>query len=295
MSVRQALEEFQNHNKLMKQSLEKLRNEVKNEGSYKIQNYMISDQFEEANKVMKMLEEFIKIDLNSNSHEISQFVNTLFKEGFNNEGQPREVIKQEVSANHLTFIEREVLEEVGYTAVSNLKSMKVNATEKNIQDLSQKGFLEYEAVKWGNEEFLVFELTEKGKLYFKTTYGVDALNKKDINVEQTLTIKAVEEKLKEMKFDVIGTRDGIIEINEENKSCYLMLSNDNVHEQMNRYYKLKNIGFISENEEKTSEAFDKVKHWVESNKDKTKLLAVRFATLDNIRQNPSNPFKTIRY
>lgn len=295
MSVREALDEFKKNNEKMKTSLSALRDAVKEQGSFKIQRYMLNNQFEEAKKIMKLLEDFVQVDLESNSDSISESVHTLFVDGILEEDTELETYVDEdnQSSEGLSFIEKEILEEIGYTAVSTLKDMKTRANQKNIENLCKMGYLEQEKVSWGKEEFVIFEFTEKAKLYFQTKYGIEAKSKKEQKEEYNLL--NVEERLIKLSYQIIKNDGEIIEFKMENKSCYFMILTDNIENQMNRHFKFKNIAILCKNEDQIDKAIEQAKIWVTKNTDKSRYMMLHFTTMEKMTENPQSPFITIRF
>lgn len=299
MSIREALDEFQNDSMKIKNSLDKLRDEVKKEGSSKIHRCMLDDKFEEANKIMKMLEEFVKVELKTNYEQISDHVNEMFLEKENqkeiqeqNEESPKETNEM------LSFIEKEILEEIGYTASSRISELKTNATEQNIQTLAQKGYLDYRKVRWGQDEYGMFNLTEKGKLHFRQTHGVEAKKQQEPLQEEKnkeFSMNQLISTLKEADYEIMDKKPDLVEVKIDNKSCYMVLSSREIESQMNEHYRLKNIGMICENKDTMSNALNDVKNWVANNKDKSRFLAVHFATIEDVKTKQTDCFKTVRF
>lgn len=298
MSIREALDEFQDNSLKIRNSLEKLRDEVKKEGSSKIHRCMLEDKFDEASKIMKMLEGFVKVELKTNYDEISKHVHDIFLDEPLSEEQTEVIVtKSEEQNEALSFIEREIIEEIGYTSSSRIAEMKTDVTEQNILSLVKKGYLDYEKVRWGKDEFGVFTLTEKGKLYFRQTYGIEAKKKKeetatkksDINISETV------KQLEEANFEIVEKKDKMVEIKIDNKSCYVLLASSGIESQMDEHYRLKNIGMLCENTDKMSIAMEDVKKWVLENKDKSRFLAVHFTTPEILKEQPNNPFKSVRF
>ena len=299
MSIREALDAFQNDSLKIKNSLDKLRDEVKKEGSSKIHRCMLDDKFEEANKIMKMLEEFVKVDLKTNYEQISDHVNEMFLEKENHKeiDVQNEESKKETDET-LSFIEKEILEEIGYTASSRISEMKTDATEQNIQTLTKKGYLDYQKVRWGQDEYGMFNLTEKGKLHFRQTHGVEAKKQQEPFKEEKnkeFSMNHLISTLKEADYEIMDKKSDLVEVKIDNKSCYMVLSSREIENQMNEHYRLKNIGMICENKDTMSNALDDVKKWVTNNKDKSRFLAVHFATIEDVKTKQTDCFKTVRF
>ena len=294
MSVKTALSEFIENNKKAQDSLHTLREEVKREGSFKIQRHMLNNQFEEAQNIMKLLEEFSAVELESNASYISETITTLFID--NNQfaaEEPGPYENKMGPEDELSFVEREIIEEIGYNAVSRLKDMKTKATEKNLYVLEEKGYLKIEAVKWGHDSFLVFELTEKGKVYFQTRYGMEAGQSTPFKGIE-LDIDLVQKTLQSGGYQVLGIKDDLVEFQMDNKSCYMMIPMESMELQMDRYSQYKNLSVICKSEEQLTKAYSQTSEWVEHNKVKSKFLTVHFTTLLAMEQNPSEAFKTLR-
>mgnify|MGYP001056007450 CR=1 FL=1 len=294
MSVKSALNVFVENNKKAKESLHTLREEVKREGSFKIQRYMLNNQFEEAQNIMKLLEEFSAVELESNASYISETITTLFIDNnqFEIQEQPNTVAYANIE-NELSFVEREIIEEIGYKAVSRLKDMKTKTTEQNLYNLEQKGYLKIESVRWGHESFLVFELTDKGKVYFQNRYGMEAGETTPFT-EVELDMQLVENTLKVGGYQVLGVKDELIEFQMDNKSCYMMIPMESMALQMDRYSQYKNLGVICKDEAHLTKVFNQTNEWVENNKVKSKFLSVHFTTKQAMEQNPADAFKTLR-
>ncbi|PGK52529.1 hypothetical protein CN918_32610 [Priestia megaterium] len=294
MSVKSALNVFVENNKKAQESLHALREEVKREGSFKIQRYMLNNQFEEAQNIMKHLEEFSAVELESNASYISETITTLFID--NNQFDTTEDTTYKtnmVIEDELSFVEREIIEEIGYNAVSRLKDMKTKVTEQNLYTLEQKGYLKIENVRWGHDAFLVFELTEKGKVYFQTRYGLEAGHSTPYP-EVELDIELVQNKLKVGGYQILGVKDELIEFQMDNKSCYMMIPMESMSLQMDRYSQYKNLGVICKDEEQLAKAYSQTNEWVEHNKVKSKFLSVHFTTIQAMEKNPNEAFKTLR-
>lgn len=298
MTIREALDEFQDNSMKIKNALDKLRDEVKKEGSSKIHRCMLEDKFDEASKIMKMLEEFVKVELTTNYDEISKHVHDIFLDETPSEEKTEVMLtKNEEQNQTLSFIEREIIEEIGYTSSSRLAEMKTDVTEQNILSLVKKGYLDYEKVRWGKDEFGVFTLTEKGKLYFRQTYGIEAKKKKEESAtkQSEINVSEMVKQLEEANFEIVEKQDKLVEVKIDNKSCYMVLANNGIESQMDEHYRLKNIGMLCENTDKMSVALESVKAWVSNNKDKSRFLAVHFTTPEILKEQPSNPFKSVRF
>ncbi|MEH7334196.1 hypothetical protein V7161_16240, partial [Neobacillus drentensis] len=84
-STEKSMQDFINCHNEMEEMLEILRENVKIHGSESIQAQIANENFQAANQILKLLNEFTKIEFNSNAEQIMEFSKSLvvnIKENF---------------------------------------------------------------------------------------------------------------------------------------------------------------------------------------------------------------------
>lgn len=314
--VKEALQTFMEYNVEMQEALKELRGAVKVHGSASIQNYIEEENFDEANLVIEELNQFTNLDYISNFNAIYSFAEKIL-----NEGPPSTIkanTKQKKFPNQYKNIsvineiplnkeESEVIKELGYTSVSTYKNSNTEIiNEKNIANLTNKGFVDIEEVELDGKIIVTFELNENGKLTFKNLFGIEPnesykslLLKKHDSLTTGLFLHEVETGFNKRGFQINDMSVNQIELMKDKRHTYItpdlgFFTEEEYFKILNRKNQLKNIGFVCIDSETMQRAQKATKSWANSNESKCKLLNVHFTTIENIENTP-NIFETIKY
>ena len=309
-TIQEALEVFMRYTEEMEKTLKVLREAVKEQGSDSIQHYINDENFQKANEIISELNEFTNMEFTSNAQEIYAFAEKIMK------SQPEVPHKQKnknittvsivKESNTLEQKEIDFVKTIGYTSLSRLTDTTEEMDESVLSSLIKKGYIEGETIQIANEEVFVFELSQQGKKLFEQTYRIEPneslksqLNKKYASLPLGFFLFDVENTLQQRNYQVneIGVHQ--IEIVKDKRYTYLTpdlgkFSEQDYFKVLNRKNQLKNIGFISLNEELMENAKNATKKWAEKNKQKCKFLTVHFTTPEKMEQSPKI-FDTLRF
>jgi len=288
MSVEEALAEFKQHDDNMKQSLRRLREEVKREGSIKIQKHMLEDDFVEANKIMKLLEEIVQVNWESNSEKITTYIRKMFVEG---ESTPT-LFDRQHDKNELTEEERLILRDIYQTNASKISELNHQVSDSMVWTLKSKGWLNVETVNWKQEQYLVFNLTEKALKMVQSLLIADT--KVDIVVPKAEEIHSKEEReplfisneqrLAGWGFQVVNSSDyDAIEFLLDEKSCYLIhFTEETIEEKLNAYSHLKNLAFIFNDKTEAQKALSTIYRWVDKNTKNSRYMTINIGLQEEL-------------
>lgn len=309
-TIKQALEVFMGYTNQMEEALKTLREAVKEQGSENIQHFINEEQFEKANEIIKELNEFTKMEFESNAEAIYAFAEKIIESQPEALRKPKQKTAPIVSvvkeSDNLRAMEMALLKEIGYTSLSRLSDTSEPFEEDVLLSLMDKGYLKGERITSVKEEFYAFELSDKGKTEFEETYGIEPneslksqLEKKYNSLSLGFFLFDVENALQERNYQVNEMGVHQIEILKDKRYTYLTpdmgrFAEKDYFKVLNRKNQLKNIGFVSINEEVMEKAKQATKKWADNNKDKCKFLTVHFTTIEKMEESPKE-FDVIRF
>lgn len=301
MTIEKDLNAFLDTHKQMIHAFDKLKVLVKEEGSKVIHEHIRVDDFDSASSVVGKLNEFSHVKLETNIEEVTEFVKNVFGEITQNRPNGESIaavsaaVEAAVSPTGLTSAEEEALKLIGYSGTSRVQDSKGKLTESVISSLSAKGFLNAANLTLGTNNFSTFELTENGREKFKEMFNVDAndSHKKElINKYSDLTrgyfLLDAEAALEKRGYTVHNVSDELVEASKNNMYVYLTPDFGDYEEKdyfaiLEKQNKLKNLGFISVNQETIDNKAKKaLRNWANSNQSKLKFLSVNFTTMNDL-------------
>jgi hypothetical protein len=305
MTVENALKQFMERHEETIKALQELKNTVKSEGSKVIQEYVMKEDFESVTHVVSELNNFTKLEYNSNVEEVIEFVGTVFGE-----------IKPEQKKVTASFFPQtkelsdeleETLKTIGYNGIARIKDAKQKIKESSIYKLEELGYLMTEEVRWGKTKLLTFELNSKGRKKFQELFHMEPnesfrreLMKKYPSIEKGYFLFDAENALQTKEFNVHEINEQRIEISKDNYHYYLTPDLGNFDEEdyfqiLDEQNSLKSIGFVCVDEDTlVRKARKAVDRWVENNRSKCKFLAIHMTTIDEI-ENSQKVFDTMSF
>ena len=288
MSVEEALAVFKQHDDNMKQSLRRLREEVKREGSIKIQKHMLEDDFVEANKIMKLLEEIVQVNWESNSEKITTYIRKMFVEGESTSA----LLDKTHDKNELREEETLILRDIYQTNASKVSELNHQVSDSVLWELKSKGWLNVETVNWKQEQYLVFNLTDKAikmvQSLSPTTTKTDVFVSKSEELHREEKNEPLfisnEQKLSSWGFQVVNSTDyDAIEFLLDEKSCYLIhFTKETIEEKLNTYSHLKNLAFIFNDKAEAQKALSTIYRWVDKNTKNSRYMTINIGLQEEL-------------
>lgn len=309
-TIKEALQVFMEYAEQMEDALKLLREAVKEQGSDSIQHYINEENFEKANEIIKELNEFTNMEFDSNAQQIYGFAERIINSQSDIPHKAKAKAIPSVSVIKPSRIlgpkENELIKTIGYTSLSRLTDATEQFEEDVLYSLLDKEYIDGEDVEIAGEKVFIFELSETGKKEFEQTYGIEPneslksqLIKKYSSLSLGFFLFDVENALQERNYQVneIGVHQ--IEVLKDKRYTYLtpdlgQFTENDYFKVLNRKNQLKNIGFVSINEESMENAKNATQKWAKKNQEKCKFLTVHFTTPQKMEQSPKI-FDTLRF
>lgn len=315
MSIERAIKDFMDSVNTMKDALEVLRTTVKQQGSVAIQEQISRENFEFADSILESLKEFTQMEFESNAEEILEYASGIIQletvpavkkakvQSYNSSTTTKIQTRERESLNEK---ELSLIETIGLTGLSRTKDATEELVEELIEELEEKGYLSLETIRWNEESFYLFELTEKGKQEFKSRFGMEAnesfkseMKKKNSSLTKGLYLYDIENALQTREFKIHKMNDNQIEISKNNVHYYLtpdmgQFRERDYYEILNKKNQLKSIGFICVDKNHMEKTKEIVQKWVSENEKKCKFLSIHLTTIDDIENNV-NIFDSLVY
>lgn len=299
MSIEASLEKFKKTYEEMTNSLEDLKRNAKEEGAKVIEGKIRDDQFDSATGIIRELDEFTKLVLESNAEEIIQSVEKIF----NTRQSKIAPFKFEPKVDKKV---EKALEIIGYSGDSRLKDVGEEISEETIRKLHKEGLLSIEQIPCGKDMLMTFELTTKGRRKFEELFGDEPneslksrIERKYENVEKGFFLYDIENGFKNRGYDIHEFDEQNIEISKDEIHYYLIpdlgyFDEEDYFDILDRKNELKNIGFVAINFNVLKKARIAVEKWVLENESKCDFLSIHFTSIQNI-ENSNRIFDTISF